>query len=507
MMRKTIVILMVVIMVMLTACGAKLYTEGNAQGYTSINDIEGILFSMYSKTVGNATAVTNISEKMNFEKDQTYLYKNGESEYLLFNISSVVLAVEKGTDFNMANAKDKKEAVTSHDLLGIWFDIPKKKLSYTDNTADGTYKFIATVNGGVSVTSEIYNDFAGKLVVISDGTDEWSLFIGSVGTDYDSLSDDIKDTINYIAASLKIADKEKTQDTVAVSLGGQTTENDSEVKDSSMDASLEVSIEEGDEAAVNASTENTSEEPMEESSSDASFEEISADSSSTTDNSNEDSTSEDEVEIIEVDSSSIDFGDDKPDDEKDDDVDTPEESADATEADEQETKRGEIITLNNQKEEEKADNKIYNSSVYDMLKPGNWGYADVQTGKIKETVAVKVSSLCTAQEAVNLIKKACTEKVVPYSYFEAPVGCSWHLVKVEDQGKKGYLNIKVVGADGNKLTFRGIKYPMRTYMLDFKDEVYAYYAVPNGCSEYVLEVGDGTISNELASAYYLIDNY
>ena len=484
---------------MLTACGTKLYTDGNAQGYTSINDIDGILFSMYSKTVGSATAVTNISEKMNFEKDQTYLYKNGESEYLLFNISSVVLAVEKGTDFNMANAKDKKAAVTSHDLLGIWFDIPKKKLSYTDNTADGVYKFMATVNGEVSVTSEIYNDFAGKLVVLSDGTNEWSLFIGSVGTDYDSLSDDVKDTINYIAASLKIADKEETQDIAAVSLGGQIAEDENEEKDSSMLASSEVSIEESGEVSVNASTEDTSEDAIEESS-EASIEEISDDSS------NEDSTSEDEVEIIEVDSSSVDISDDKP-DEKEDDADTQEESADATEADEHETKRGEIITLNNQKEEEKADNKIYNSSVYDMLKPGNWGYADVQTGKVKETVAVRVSSLCTAQEAVNLIKKACTEKVVPYSYFEAPVGCSWHLVKVEDQGKNGYLNVKVVGADGNKLTFRGIKYPMRTYMLVFKDEVYAYYAVPNGCSEYVLEVGDGTISNELVSAYYLIDNY
>ena len=468
-MQKKIIFLLTAVMIMLTACGTKLYTDGNAQGYTSINDIDGILFSMYSKTVGSATAVTNISEKMNFEKDQTYLYKNGESEYFLFNISSVVLAVEKGTDFNMANAKDKKEAVTSHDLLGIWFDIPKKKLSYTDNTADGVYKFMATVNGEVSVTSEIYNDFAGKLVVLSDGTDEWSLFIGSVGTDYDSLSDDVKDTINYIAASLNIVDKEETQDIAAVSLGGQTEESNSEEKDSSILASSEVSIEESDEVSVNASTEYTSEEAIEESSNNASMEEISADSSSTADDTNEDSTSEGEVEIIEVDSSSIDISNDKPDD-----IDTQEESAGITEANEQEAKRGEIITLNNQKEEEKADNKIYNSSVYDMLKPGNWGYADVQTGKIKETVAVKVSSLCTAQEAVNLIKKACTEKVVPYSYFEAPVGCTWHLVKVEDQGKNGYLNVKVVGADGNKLTFRGIKYPMRTYMLDFKDEVYAY---------------------------------
>ena len=502
-MRKKIISIITAIslMVMFTACGPELYTDGNAQGYTLINDIDGVLFSMYSKTVGSATAVTNISDKMNFEKNQTYLYKNGTSEYFLFNISSVVLAVEKGTDFDMVNAKDKKEAVAAHDLLGIWFDIPKKKLNYTDNTADGVYKFMATVNGEVSVTSEIYNDFAGKLVVLSDGQNEWTLFVGSVGTDFDSLRDDVKETINYIAASLKIAEKDETQDSAAVSLGGCTTDGDGTEVDSSKLASDGVSVEECNEEPANASTEISIEEPTEESSIDDSVEESSEDSSS------DDSSVKEDEEIIEVDSSVIDNSADEPDDEPKEDIDTQEDIADEIEADVQEPKRGEIITLNNQKEEEKDDNKIYNSSVYDMLKIGNWGYADIQTGTTKETVAVKISSLHTAQDAVNLIKKACADKAVPYAYFDAPAGCTWHLVKVEDQGKKGYLNIKVVGADGNKLIFRGIKYPMRTYMIEAEDGVYAYYAVPNGCSEYVLEAGDGTINNELVSAYYLVNNY
>lgn len=510
-MRKTFFSIVIAMILMITACGTKLYTDGNAQGYTSIDDIDGVLFSMYSKTVGSATAVTNISENMNFERNQTYLYKNGKSEYLLFNISSVVLAVEKGTAFNMANTKDKAEAVTSHDLLGIWFDIPKKRIDYTDNTANGVYKFVATVNGEVSVTSDIFNDFAGKLVVLSDGTDEWSLFIGSVGTDFDSFSSDVKETINYIAASLKMAEETNEPETAAVSLGGSTIgESVSSASNSTVvsdEPISESSIDDSEESADAASEENSQEKCAKEESDCASR----ADSTDSTeevvvqDDSSLASSSQDEIEIIEENVVATNRSTEETTDMVQEEF--VENEHDPREVETQEPKRGESIELNNQKEDEKDDSTIYDSSVYDMLRIGNWGYADIQTGKTNEKAAVKLSSLYTGNDATNIIQKACADKIVPYSYFEAPSGCSWHLVKIENQGINGYLDVKFIGADGNKLNFRGIKYSKRTYMLNCDDGMYVYYAVPNGCSEYVLEVGDGTIDNELNSAYYLINEF
>ena len=58
--------------------------------------------------------------------------------------------------------------------------------------------------------------------------------------------------------------------------------------------------------------------------------------------------------------------------------------------------------------------------------------------------------------------------------------------------------------DGENLKFRGIEYTQRTYDIPVSDtEFYSFYAVPNGCREYVLEMGEGDGKGEEAvSSYY-----
>ena len=520
-----------VFVMLLTACGTELYTEGNDEGYTLVKDVDGVSFGVVSSVVRNATAITSISETMSFERDQTYLYKNGESDYLMFNISSLVLAVQKGTSFNLAQAEDKTEAVTSNNVMGIWFDLPKDKLDYSDNTADGTYKFMATVNGEVSVTSELYGDFAGKLVIINDGTEEWSLFVGSRGDDFSDFSDEMKDALNYMAASLQKADTAEVEKQSAVDIGGDEQVDTSE-------STEEVIVDVPSEEITDADDEKT------ENATETAEEDISLDEPADVTDKEESEDQEDEVEIVEEEEPSEPETDDSseeevPEENEDsDDADKPEEEAEepaeAPEEDiveeevekEQEVgeeeeaevevesesaldKRGLPIVLNNQKETQKDDTTIYESSIYDMLRLSKWGYLDVKNKRDIETISAKISELKTGEEAVLLIKDAISSANVPYEYFSARPGTSWHVVKVtegEGNASNHYIDVRIVGVDGNKLNYRGIKYSSRTYNITISDkEKYVYYEVPNGCAEYVLECGDGSGENsKFKNSYYLM---
>ena len=526
-------IIAVLTIALLTGCSSKLYTEGDASGYSLIYDIDGVSFGMADTLSQSATAVTNISQNMTFELDQAYLYKDGESEYLLFNISSYIVAAQKGTTFNVAAVDDKSEAITSNNLLGIWFDIPKKKLEYSDNTADGVYKLMADVNAEVSITSELFNDFTGKLCIISNGTEEWSLFVGASGTNYDAIEKESKEIIEYMAASLKCAEKEIQKTEAAVSLGGSNTEetenteesaieeasilisddskeqsnNDSSVNDTSLALSSDDIIEESN---IESSEEQDSKTEPEEDIVEIIEETSSSENDSVTDaSSNEDAASKENSEISEEETIiNIESEDEDSNKEESSQPEAqPEETLDTTE---DEIKRGDNIKLNNQKQEERDDDTVYSSSLYDMLPLNKWGKADILSKKnLTSSVALKISDLKTEDDAEKIIQKAINSSNVPYMYFDPPLGCSWHLVKVTILSESAEylqgLDIKMVGADGNELKFRGIKYSSRTYNIPVSDtEKYVYYAVPNGCEEYVLQAGDGTNDNEISNAYYLI---
>lgn len=209
---------------LLSGCGNGIYTSGG-DGYTEIDFIDGVSFELVSSVVRNATAVTNISSDMSFEGDQTYLYKEQGTEYFLFCINAIVCIAQKGTSFGFQNADNKKDALESASVCGVWFDCPTKKLQYKDSDKNGVYKIIAQATAQVAITPELYNDFAGDLAVIANGTDEWALFVGSIGTAYDDLSEETADVLEYMAGSLTLYEngiEETAEETApAVAIGGE----------------------------------------------------------------------------------------------------------------------------------------------------------------------------------------------------------------------------------------------------------------------------------------------
>lgn len=510
--RRTLALILLASM-LLTACGkdGKMYGSGK-EGYTRLDDVDGISFELVSSVARNATAITNISEDMEFEADQTYLYKDGESAYFIFNMSTIVCAIQKGTNFDFKNSENKKASLENGNVLGVWFSTPKKKLEFIEDEKDGVYKFIAPVTAQVTLTAELYNDFAGKLVVINDGTQEWSMFVGTLGKNYEKLDKENKSVISYMASTLSLYDKPEVQATPTppVALGGDyesdttVSENETIEENPSPSQIPEATPEKIEIAESTDESEIESPTPTIEPSED----DISNSPVPTTIEEQENAT---DVEITPTPTAPPTTTPEA----------APEEDEIVLEVHEVEAtptpmpERGQSIHLNNQKNTVRDDNNIYMSSIYDLLEVGKRGYASIFTGSGYETANLRIDSITTGKEAENIIKNAVAKGQMYGEYFAPADGCTFHVAHCKLDTSNcmgtGYLNVKLRGMHGENLRFRGIEYTSRTYVITVsEDEYYCFYEVPNGCKEYVLECGEGTVENEdsgVISAYYKVTDF
>lgn len=172
-------------------------------GYKRVYDIPGISFDINHMFIEKSTAVTEISNNINFQKNQYYLYKNGEDKYLLFNMENIVIAAQKGTLFDFTKAENKENALNDSSIVNIWFEKGTKKFEI-EKINDNAY--VVPVLASVPINANLYGDFCGKIVVIEDPENdtEWSLFVGVPGPRYDKLSNSDQDGIEAIINSFKI---------------------------------------------------------------------------------------------------------------------------------------------------------------------------------------------------------------------------------------------------------------------------------------------------------------
>ncbi len=187
-------------------------------GYTQIDAVQGVTFFINSNFVDKATAVTQVSDSVSFQKNQFYSYKNGIDKYLLFNMEGLIVAAQKGTDFGIAEAADKQYALENTSLLNIWFTPGTKK--FDTETENGVTTTIASA--GVSINSKTYADFTGKLINMTKDGEEWSLYVGVPGTRYDKLGDASQKGIDTITNTFKFGNSAAllSQDVYAVSISG-----------------------------------------------------------------------------------------------------------------------------------------------------------------------------------------------------------------------------------------------------------------------------------------------
>lgn len=477
-----------------------------------ITDVDGVSFGVVKDYAQTATAVTSISEDMEFVPDQTYLYKNGQDIYLLFNMNDYVVAAQKGTDFNLQAADNVQETLQGHDVLGIWFSRNDGKIPVETEKENGYTITSAEVNAQVTITENLYNDFFGKLVILNDGQNEWSVFVGAKGEYAEDISAKKKD-INAMAKSLVLAEKEPEEEKpTGITLGGISTESEDETAETTVEtqsAVIEPTIETA-ETRAEESTEVVETETVEsESTVEIESDEIILVEETETEEERVEETTietepiEESIELIEetvletentteaaaVEDTSIEA-------EKETETDTDE--LDETKSVAEPKEKG-ISNLNLNNQLQKANAGVLNTSIYSMANIGetvsveyfNTAKEEIKANPVPDKLSVCADKKYTGEQAVSILKEQVDNGNLD-KYFEPRRGCSFEVVHYTVDSAPAYedytLYAKLRGVDGENLRYYGIQYAPRTYQIKVSDtEFYCYYEVPNGCKEYALE--------------------
>ena len=469
-------------------------------GYSTITSVAGCTFMINSAFAEQATAVTQITEGVDFETNEFYSYKNGKDQYMLFNLDNnggLVVAVEKGTHFNLDQVKDEEQAVKNADVMGIWFDVDKEGLK-ADKDGSRTE---CVVKAQVVITNNLYNDYIGKLITIDEDEEEWAMFVGIPGDRYKNVSKEAKAGLETIANSFHRSDNT-----------GEFEEPEYAVVIDGSDNTLASTLSE------NNITEDTETQVVAETDTDIETVEVTG---------VKETPSDDEIAVAEVTETTEVIEETEP-------VvtETPEEEETPQEAKEpqaftqvpvptpepvKQEKRETVTTQSNVMATKWDNSKAYPSSPYSMLNIGQAGIFEA-TSKVNngaEEMVVRVDKILGKEEAETTIRNAVRKGQSPLEYMDAPAGCHWeaavYAVNFQSIHDNPYIDVRIVGADGKNLKYRGIKYPMTGHDLytgidkgDWKENITVYYAVPNGCKEYVLKVGDGDDINGWKSAYYYV---
>lgn len=449
-MKEKLVILTLLASLSLTGCSNGLYKTNN-ENYREINAIEGITFEIPDSAFESATAITQISPSEEYSSNEMYLYKNGIDEYLLFCMNSVVIAIEKGTNYKFEDQeKDSKaKALENDSILGIWLKVEDDKLTYQEKKSKNTYKMIGDANAEVVITDEIFKDFTGKVASVSNGTEEWTLFVGMPTDIYKNAEKaDIK-ILENISKSLTITDNYTKL--------GATEEK--------------------------AEKDNTP---------------------------NKDTVSNNKDEsIISEEKTDIENKEDVPVEEKK----QAEENGDIVNEEKQKSESINLTNQRESMTKDVKINGIYDmlevgeKGIVTCVSKKGLNYPAVTVEDIY--MGDKAKDFVSAYMRENPIYKSskapdgCSWNVIKYS------------VDYTDCEEELYINVKLRGLDGENLKYRGIKYSKKTYDILTMSErngsivsnMYCFYPVPNGCNDYALEIGDGTnetVGQGIASSYFRI---
>lgn len=189
--------------------------EGDKDGYTKVTSVEGVSFDMPEHFLSQSTTLSEI-EKDGEYATGTFLYKDGESEYILFNIDEAVIAVERDTKYNLREAEDIRTQIKNASVSGIWMTEIKDKITYKTSNRDGQYKVLADVLGNVSITPELYGKYTGYFASVQYGDYECSIFAGVRVAEGEKMTNEQEEILSHIVKSFQIVDADKTNECMQI---------------------------------------------------------------------------------------------------------------------------------------------------------------------------------------------------------------------------------------------------------------------------------------------------
>lgn len=434
-MKKSVVLLFIFVMAMcFMGCG-KVY-EGTKSGYVTIKDIPGVTFDIYANSAKSATAVSQINKDSDMSDGNSYLYKNGSTDYIIYNNKSLTAVVQKVESIGLEAAKDKESVLKDITFLGT--SVLSENYEYATSGKDDAYKLVAQVDAGVSLTLTTFGDYTGQFAYLSYQNNDYLMFVGVPKTEYKNLDKEVRDAIEHMIKSLRVNKDDFGANKV------QTTEKTDKV------------------------TENKPEDVKKEENTSQNEEVI---------------QQPDEKEPVKQPIPSVDIEIPKEEPKEEDIVITEKEVEN-------------VVNVTNQKELEGNITTIYSFGGIedDVLSSG------VDIDGNFQTVLVTVTAYYNEEMALDVIKSGVAQDgLYEYfdapdgCHFEA-VEYSVSGSATDDV----YVNFKIVGIDGQLLKYKGITYGSRTYDIlatsEYKKDGYVkricYYPVPNGCKEYVLQFGE-----------------
>jgi len=529
--KLTVLLITMIATVTMTACGTNVY-ESHQSGYTLEDSVKGVTFDVPDSLISQATAVTAITDDM---ADGSWLYKNGADAYLAYNMKDCVIMVQAGTNFDFENAKDVKSVLKEKGVNSVYFNEVDRQLNYTTSRKNDAYKIVFDVNADLSITPDIFGVFTGKLAVVSDGENEYSLFIGVPGNTQIDMDKKTMSIIDHIAASLTITGESPITDVENDADGGEEEKVEEEKTEEDVDATDITNVATGE--IENVTTEEVEEETdTENEGSEASTSEDSSEKDAAAEvETDSDSKSSDEKDVSNKESSDTTTVDSSKSDEatKEDTAATEEiveleleevveKTADTTNKEEQvvtqtaNTNSTQPSTSISSSVGSNQKQRKVRSSLYSMALVGETTFvqADTYSSEMPMTEgSVTINRLISGKEAVELIKKAYKDKALLGEYEDAPVGTSYEVIEYTTSidPTVGYIDIRMEGLDGNNLKHQGIEYGKRTndilgYVTVGGDgryeKCYCFYAVPNGCKEYLIEMGSFLDELREKNAYY-----
>ena len=529
---KAVCIIIAAVMT-LTSCAfipktGSLYEEPGSD-YKIIRDVEGIAFGVPAGLAATATAVTEINNSSDFSQAGTYVFKDGRSRYILFNISTAVVVAERGTNFNAAEGEDNSGMFDRSSIMGIWMTrTSEKDQEYHEGRVGDYFKIIADVNAEAIITDNLYDDYIGRFAYIRSGNEEAALFIGVPGTSTkDDVGKDLAEVFDAVTKSLCFAapvqdngpvyevtagDIQSTEETtmegeyITVSPEDESG-NEGETEEGASGESTEAMEETGAADAEQGEEGQTEPESAEGVTISVDTEPQGENVPESSQDGTEAETSAEETPPAETTPAEKEPPETEPETET-------ETEPESTRAPESRPAEGERTGLNidNQSSAPPSLSGVMDSSIYSFLHIGQKGSVELlsDTGQ-PEPLAVLLDTVYTGDSATNLIREFCSSGQAGYLYSDPPVGTIWNVAEftidysvAED---KPYLNCRIVGADGEVLKHAGIAYSSRSYDMEADPNgdgtgYRVYYSVPANCREYVLVFGDGSEARK--KAYYLI---
>ena len=202
--KKWIAVITAVCMISLFGCLHYLH-EMQEEKYTVITSVNGVEFDVPKNYLTQATAITGISDDEDYGT-YTYVYSDGKSTYLLFDMDQIIMIVDNQTDYGLQNSTNIGETITEKPIDGVWFNLEDKADQYDMKIKNDAYRLIHTVRSDVSVTENQGGTFVGKFANVSVSGVECSMFVGARGECYSELDFDTKRMLEHIAKSLNITD-------------------------------------------------------------------------------------------------------------------------------------------------------------------------------------------------------------------------------------------------------------------------------------------------------------